>query len=99
MIIRIVKLSIKKENSEQFIQLFENAQPTIAASPGCEHVELLRDTADSGLFFTHSHWTGAQDLEAYRKSEFFRVTWAQTKLLFSNKPEAWSLEKFVNLQG
>ena len=96
MIIRIVKLSIQKENTQRFIELFEQAQPSIAATSGCEYVALLRDTKNPNLFFTHSHWVNAEALESYRKSAFFRATWSQTKLLFNDKPEAWSLEKFVN---
>jgi (4S)-4-hydroxy-5-phosphonooxypentane-2,3-dione isomerase len=27
----------------------------------------------------------------YRQSEFFKITWEKTKVLFAGKPEAWSV--------
>ena len=97
MIIRIVKLTFKPENVEAFIKLFAAAQQTIQSTEGCEHLELLRDTSNPNMFFTHSHWQNAEALENYRNSDFFKKTWSHTKVLFAEKPEAWSLEKFVNL--
>jgi heme-degrading monooxygenase HmoA len=41
---------------------------------------------------TYSHWTGEEALDNYRHSELFRVTWAKTKQLFADRPEAWSLD-------
>jgi hypothetical protein len=29
-------------------------------------------------------------LEAYRSSELFEQTWAETKILFDDRPQAWS---------
>jgi heme-degrading monooxygenase HmoA len=42
--------------------------------------------------FTVSIWESEDDLNAYRNSELFENTWAKTKVLFNDKPEAWSLE-------
>ncbi|MAW94600.1 MAG: antibiotic biosynthesis monooxygenase [Leeuwenhoekiella sp.] len=97
MIIRIVKLTFRPAEVASFLELFANAKKTIRSTPGCNHLELLRDTSNPSIFFTHSHWEQTEDLEAYRKSDFFKKTWSQTKVLFAEKPEAWSLEKFVNL--
>jgi heme-degrading monooxygenase HmoA len=41
--------------------------------------------------FTLSIWNKEEDLNEYRKSAFFKSTWAKTKILFCDKPEAWSL--------
>ncbi len=45
------------------------------------------------MFFTFSVWTSAEHLDAYRNSELFRTTWARTKALFAEKPQAWSLNQ------
>jgi autoinducer 2-degrading protein len=56
-------------------------------------VTLLRDLNDERIMMTYSIWTGPERLEAYRQSELFQQTWAKTKVLFADKPQAWSLEK------
>jgi heme-degrading monooxygenase HmoA len=35
-----------------------------------------------------SFWETEEALELYRSSELFRSTWAKTKLLFDEKPQA-----------
>ncbi|PHR90780.1 MAG: antibiotic biosynthesis monooxygenase [Leeuwenhoekiella sp.] len=97
MIIRIVKLTLRTEEVETFIELFAAAKQTIRSTEGCEHLELLRDTSNPNIFFTHSHWQNTEALDNYRNSDFFRKTWSETKALFQEKAAAWSLEKFVNL--
>ncbi len=98
MIVRIVKLTFKTEEVENFEKLFAEVQPFILKSEGCRHVELLRDVANTSVFFTYSHWDDDAALENYRNSDFFKVTWAKTRALFADKAEAWSLEKFVSLR-
>ena len=34
-----------------------------------------------------------KNLEAYRNSKLFEETWTQTKALFADKPQAWSLQE------
>jgi len=55
-------------------------------------LELWRDANTPNIFFTYSFWNSEDDLNAYRHSELFRKTWKETKALFSDKPEAWSVE-------
>lgn len=77
----------------QFLEIFEASKDKIRSFPGCRHLELWRCTApNQHVFMTHSHWDSEQALETYRHSELFRTTWAKTKSLFSDRPEAWSLE-------
>ena len=38
-----------------------------------------------------------QDLENYRNSALFKNVWAKTKVLFNDKPQAWSVNKNVSL--
>ncbi len=60
-------------------------------------LELYQDKNDQTIFFTYSYWETEQDLENYRNSELFFEIWTDTKKLFNNKPEAWSVEKLVSL--
>ncbi len=92
MIKRIVKLSFKPENILDFIQIFESSKPFIEKRKGCIGVSLHKDSKKDNLMFTVSIWESEDDLNAYRNSELFENTWAKTKVLFNDKPEAWSLE-------
>ncbi len=90
MITRLVKLTFKPENIPTFIAIFESSKNLIRAFEGCEHVELLNDVENPNIFFTRSIWRDETALNLYRHSELFRTTWAKTKILFAEKPEAWS---------
>jgi hypothetical protein len=52
----------------------------------------LRDKHNTNRFFTYSIWSDETALENYRHSEVFKGIWAKTKILFNEKPEAWSME-------
>lgn len=93
MVVRIVRLVFAPEHCEAFLQIFAEAKANISAFPGCAGVELLRDIKHPEVMVTYSLWLSVDDLENYRQSELFRLTWARTKVLFSEKPEAWSLER------
>lgn len=93
MLVRIVKLTFKKENITSFEQLFGKSRELIAQFEGCSHLELYQDRNNPCTFFTYSHWESEADLERYRKSELFRKVWTETKGLFATAAEAWSLDK------
>ena len=93
MLIRIVKLTFKPENIPSFEQIFEASKTGILAFEGCSKVELYQDLSDPSTFFTYSHWEGEAALESYRNSEFFREVWGATKKLFSQSPQAWSVQR------
>lgn len=95
MIKRIVKLVIKAEHTEDFIQLFQESKEHIAARKGCHSVELLQDNADGRIFFTYSLWEDEDSLNAYRKSALFGDIWPRTKALFDDRPEAWSVNSIA----
>ena len=61
------------------------------------HLQLLTDTEDPYCYTTLSHWEKESDLEAYRKSELFGSVWGRVKSLFSERTQAYSLEKFIEL--
>lgn len=98
MFVRIVKLTIKKENIASFEQIFEETKNFIRNFEGCLFLELYQDRNDPSIFFTYSHWENEANLEAYRESDFFRNVWGKTKLLFDKKPEAWSVNKIQTMQ-
>ena len=90
MIVRIVKMTFRKREVNNFIQVFENSKDKIRAFPGVQHLELLQESEDKNIFFTYSIWESAVDLENYRCSTLFKETWAKTKPLFEKPAEAWS---------
>jgi len=91
MIKRIVKLTFREEETDTFLQIFEESQEQIRNFPGCRHLELLRGLTAENIFFTYSFWESEEHLEAYRLSPLFKSTWSRTKKLFSEKPQAWSV--------
>ena len=92
MIKRFVKLTFKPENIERFKDIFKASHQLIIAMEGCHNVELLQDINNPCVFFTLSMWDDPKYLETYRKSELFEGVWAKTKILFDDKPEAWSVK-------
>lgn len=92
MLTRIVKMTFEPENIPSFERLFEASEKGIRSFPGCLKVNLLQDLRDPTVFFTYSQWESETALEAYRQSEFFKGVWGETRTLFSERPEAWSLK-------
>ncbi|WP_425236788.1 putative quinol monooxygenase [Ulvibacterium sp.] len=93
MLVRIVKLTFKKENIASFERIFAETQQKIQSFKGCSLLELYQDIDNPTIFFTYSHWENTKYLEDYRKSDLFRETWSKTKILFDARPEAWSISK------
>ena len=98
MLIRIVKLTLKRENIASFEQIFEETKSFIRNFEGCLFLELYQDRNQPNIFFTYSKWENEENLDDYRKSEFFRNVWGKTKLLFEYKPEAWSVNRIKSVQ-
>lgn len=93
MLLRIVKMEFRPEETERFLTIFHESAPLIRAFPGCHHLELLQDRLHSHILFTYSYWESDDALNAYRHSELFARTWEKTKALFGGKPEAWSVDR------
>ena len=93
MITRIVKLNFKLEHLEEFKSIFEKSKEKILSQKGCKKVEMLQDVNTKNIFFTYSLWETEVDLNNYRNSELFAGVWAKTKILFNDKPLAWSTKK------
>jgi quinol monooxygenase YgiN len=97
MITRIVKLTFSPENISAFIAIFNASKNQIRNFEGCKHLALYHDIDKANVYFTYSIWEGPEYLDKYRNSELFKSTWAQTKVLFADKPEAWSIENDYTL--
>jgi heme-degrading monooxygenase HmoA len=82
---------------EEFLSNFEDKKHQIRNFEGCEFLELYRDKNKTNVFFTYSIWKSEVHLENYRHSELFKAVWAETKVLFNDKPEAWSVDKVHSL--
>ncbi len=97
MLIRIVRMTFRPDGVEAFLNIFHRSKDKIRAFEGCLHLELLRDLDNPAIFTTYSHWTGPEALEAYRQSALFQTTWAATKVLFADKPLAFSSNRLVEV--
>ena len=95
MIKRIVKMSFQPEKIEEFKLIFKNNWQHIKGFEGCTHVELLQDENNPSIFFTYSLWLIEQAVNNYRDSELFAKVWGATKVLFNDKPQAWSVKEVV----
>lgn len=82
---------------DEFLQIFRENMDAIRNMEGCSHLQLLKDADDPLTYTTLSHWKDAQSLENYRNSELFGRVWGSVKTLFSERSQAYSLEKYIEL--
>lgn len=92
MIKRIVRMSFHSEKVEEFLSVFNANKDLIGNFNGCSHLELWNDIDHPSVFFTYSYWESEEFLEKYRQSELFNSVWSKTKILFNEKPQAWSVK-------
>ena len=92
MIKRIVKMVFRTDATDAFLHIFDKSCDKIRAIDGCHYLELVQDYNNPRIFFTISIWENESALEAYRKSDLFRGTWAATKALYEDAPQAWSTD-------
>lgn len=97
MIIRIVRMHFTETGVDEFLEIFNHNKEAIRNFPGCSHLQLLKDHEDPNCYTTLSHWEDAASLNNYRKSELFGHVWGRVKTLFSERSQAFSLEKFIEL--
>ena len=98
MIIRIVRMHFTDEGVEEFLAIFRANQQAIRNFPGCSHLELLKDIEDPTVYSTLSHWDAQSSLDKYRQSELFGNVWGRVKPLFAERTQAFSLEKFIEVE-
>lgn len=97
MFVRIVKMRFQEDKITLFLENFEEVKHHIRGFEGNQFLELYQDKNDKRTFFTYSYWNNEESLENYRNSDLFKGVWSYTKALFSDKPEAWSVDKVVSL--
>lgn len=94
--IRIVKLTLKPNHVNDFLNHFETVKNDINAFPGCEGMKLLQGKKESNILFTYSQWKAEEDLESYRNSDLFQSIWPTVKQWFAARAEAWSTEEYFD---
>ena len=97
MLVRIVKMSFDPLHIDSFMKNFDMVKTEIRNFEGCRYLELYREQNQKNVFFTYSYWDDDSYLEKYRNSKLFKTVWSQTKPLFNDKPQAWSVDKIVSL--
>lgn len=91
-------MTFKPEAVGDFLENFHANKESIRDSHGCHHLELWQDENHKNIFLTHSHWESEEKLNQYRDSELFKTVWAFTKVLFSEKPVAFSSRKLEEVE-
>ena len=86
-------MTFQEEEVGNFLEVFETTKEKIRSFSGCNHLELWQDEDRPNVYMTYSHWDGPEALEAYRHSELFKRTWAKTKPLFADRPQAFSARR------
>lgn len=85
-------MAFKPEFTQEFLSVFNDSKFKISQFPGCLALSLYQDTHLENVFYTVSIWENENSLENYRNSELFKTTWLKTKILFNEKPLAFSLQ-------
>ena len=97
MILRIVRMHFTAAGVDEFLTIFEANKTAIRNFPGCTRLQLLKDADDHLVYTTFSEWKDEASLEAYRKSELFASVWGRVKTLFSERTQAFSLVRHIDL--
>lgn len=84
-------MTFKNDEIQNFFDIFENSKNKIRYFEGCNYLELLQTKNNINEIWTLSIWDSEQHLNKYRNSELFKNTWQATKLLFKDKPKAFTL--------
>lgn len=98
MIIRIVRMTFQEDRIHEFMEVFNERKERIRHFNGCRHLELWQDAHIQNVYLTYSIWDTEQHLDHYRFSELFKDTWAKTKVLFADRPVAWSMNRAMTIE-
>lgn len=83
-------MTFDPQKVDEFIKVFNHSKLKIAMFSGNHGLKLLQDTQSSNVFYTYSLWQDDDSLQRYRRSDIFKTTWAATRILFIDKPQAYS---------
>lgn len=97
MIIRFVKMTFQEVYVDEFLRLVGERKERIRNFKGCSYLQIVQDAHQPNIIFSHSHWDSEEDLNNYRKSDFFKETWTVTKPKFAAKAEAWTVKNIYEL--
>ena len=97
MLTRIVRMTFKTDEVQAFIDLFNETKSKIRHFEGCTHLELMQDYSQGHIFSTYSKWESEDALNCYRESALFGEVWKATKAKFAEKPVAFSLKGFIQV--
>jgi quinol monooxygenase YgiN len=92
-------MTFRPEECETFLGIFHKYKHEIRGAEGCRHLDLLRTSAEGNVFFTYSKWEDEKYLEIYRNSPIFAEVWPQTKALFSEPAQAWTVDNLEVFAG
>ena len=95
--IRIVKMTFNPGKVDEFLEIFNQNKQHIRNFEGVEALSLLNDKNNPNIYFTYSIWKSEEYLNKYRNSALFNTVWNSTKVLFSEKAEAWSVESIITM--
>ncbi|MEM7107299.1 MAG: putative quinol monooxygenase [Bacteroidota bacterium] len=96
-LIRIVRMTFRKDEVDNFLSVFEESKEKIKGFEGCLHLELHRDFNEKNIFSTYSIWESQEALDRYRTSKLFKEVWTKTKPLFKEKPIAFSNKSILKV--
>jgi quinol monooxygenase YgiN len=91
-VVRIVTMTFTPDKVADFLTLFDERSESIRTFPGCEALDLVRDTSSPNVMSTISIWSSEEALDEYRRSKIFLTTWEQTKTMFADRPRAATYE-------
>jgi quinol monooxygenase YgiN len=92
-------MQFTESGAEEFLEIFRSNMLAIRNFDGCTHLELFKDPDEPHIYTTLSYWSGPQFLENYRRSELFSNVWGRVKPLFAERTQAFSLERFIEVEG
>lgn len=92
MITRIIKITIKPGNIDDFKQFISLMKENILTIGGCKHIDILNDREDKNIFFMYTIWETETVLNKYRKSELNKTFWNKLNQWSVKEPQAWTVE-------
>jgi hypothetical protein len=95
---RVVKMTFKQETMSDFLELFNKKKSQIRNFEGCTQLQLIQDQTNPYTLYTYSCWDSQDSLDNYRNSHLFKETWAETKKCFGARPEAFSLNRLIDVE-
>ena len=97
MIVRLVTMTFKSNNIDDFLGVFDIYKHKIKAAEGCLDLQLIQNSTNPNEISTLSKWNSEEELNAYRNSETFKTVWPLTKVLFSAKPKAITFNQLIDV--